>query len=272
MALRDFYLEGKVAIVTGAGRGIGRAIALALAEAGATVAVAARSRQEIEETAQKVRHQGGRALAIPTDVTRASEVERLVAQTVAEWGRIDVLVNNAGMDIPKPLAPLPDLRTRLSQLLPGFDQGLSEEDWNKVLSTNLTSHFLCCRAVAPYLIQQRSGKIIGITSMLGFKGSSYEIPYCTSKAAVVNFTRGLALEWARYNITVNAIAPGYLHTQLSDFFWSDEKFHELGLRSIPLGRLGQPREIALLAVFLASPAANYLTGQTIIIDGGWTLG
>jgi NAD(P)-dependent dehydrogenase (short-subunit alcohol dehydrogenase family) len=272
MTLKEFNLEGKVAIVTGAGRGIGRAIALALAEAGAAVAAAARTREEIEDTAREVRRLGRKAIAVPTDVTRAEEVARLVEQTVAELGKIDILVNNAGTDIQKPLAPLPDIKTRLAQLVPGFEQGLTDADWNQVLDTNLTSHFLCCRAVAPHLIQQRSGKVIGVTSMLGVKGSPYELPYCSTKAAVIHFTRALALEWARYNINVNAIAPGYLHTRLSDFFWSDEKFREQGLRSIPLRRLGEPREIGLLAVFLASPAADYITGQTIVIDGGWTLG
>lgn len=272
MILKEFNVAGKVAIVTGAGRGIGRAIALALAEAGADVVVAARSRGEIEETAGEIRRWGRRAMAVSTDVTCSAEVGQLVAQTVAEMGKIDILVNNAGADVAKPIAPLPDARTKLSQLVPGFDQGLTDGDWDRVLDTNLTSHFFCCRAVAPHLMQQRSGKVIGITSMLGVKGSSYEIPYCSSKAAVINFTRALALEWARYSISVNAIAPGYLHTQLSDFFWSDEKFREQGLRSIPLRRLGEPREIALLAVFLASSAADYITGQTIIIDGGWTLG
>lgn len=272
MVLNDFLLTGKTAIVTGAGRGIGKAIALALAEAGANVAVAARTREEIEETAQEVLRLGRRAVAVPADVTRAEEVGALVERTMARLGRIDILINNAGADVLKPLAPLPDVKTRLSRLIPGFDQGLTEEDWNRVIDINLTSHFLCCRAVAPYLIQQRSGKVIGITSMLGVKGSPYETPYCTTKAAVINFTRALALEWSRYNINVNAIAPGYLHTQLSDFFWSDEKLREHGLRSIPLRRLAEPRELGLLAVFLSSPAADYITGQTLIIDGGWTLG
>jgi NAD(P)-dependent dehydrogenase (short-subunit alcohol dehydrogenase family) len=268
MALQEFNLSGKVAIVTGAGRGIGKGIALALAEAGADIVAAARTQEQLEQTAAEVRHWGRKCLPLRTDVTRAEEVERMAERTLAEFGRVDILVNNAGTLVMKPLAPLVDFQTRLSQVVPGFDPPMSQEDWQRQMDTNLTSIFLCLRAVVPQMMKQRKGKIINISSMEAVKGFSYHSAYSASKGAISALTRSLALEWARYNINVNAIGPGYVPTALTEFGHQDEKLREQMLRSIPLRRFASVRDIGLLAVYLASAASDYITGQTIYIDGG----
>lgn len=269
MVLKEFGLGGKVAIVTGAGRGIGKAISLALAEAGANIVAVSRTHKEIEQTATEVQQVGSLCIAISTDVTKASDVSMMVDEAVSKFSRIDILVNQAGRGGGrKPLVPLPGYNPPGAEGIPDFFEPISEGMWHQIIDTNLTSMFLCNRAVGPYMIRQKKGKIINMSSFAGAKGFPYELGYSTSKAAVSMFTRSLALEWARYNINVNAIGPGYVRTTLTERFFKDEAVRERLLHSIPLKRLCEPREVGLLAVYLSSDASNYLTGQTIYLDGG----
>ncbi|MEE9199048.1 MAG: 3-oxoacyl-ACP reductase family protein [Dehalococcoidia bacterium] len=270
MNLPEFNLEGKVAIVTGASRGIGKAIAVTLAEAGADVVASARSAGDIEKTAEEVRRLGRRGLAIATDVLKKDQIDRMVERTVKELGRVDILVNNAGVALVKPLVPIPGFAPKASNLAPEFFQPTSDEEWHNVLDSNLTSTFLCTRAVAPHMLEQKWGRIINIASVEGLKGVQFHSPYCTSKAAMMGLTRSLALEWARSNITVNAIAPGAFHTDMMAPEFEDERLRQRLLSGIPMRRGGELRELGLLAVYLASEASAYMTGQTISLDGGLT--
>jgi NAD(P)-dependent dehydrogenase (short-subunit alcohol dehydrogenase family) len=250
--LDKFKLDGKVAIVTGGGRGIGEAIAIALAEAGADVAVCARTDKQIKEVAGKIEKIGRRALAIPTDVRKWEQVQNMADKTVAELGRVDILVNNAGILGYAWLLDTP------------------EKTWHDIIDTNLTSVFLCTKAVGKYLIKQKSGKVINVASAAGVAGSPRQAPYHASKAGIILFTKALALEWNRYNINVNTIAPGFFITDMTKPITFDKKFYEKFLEKIPLRRLGNPEEIGPLAVYLASDASSYMTGETIVIDGGVT--
>jgi len=255
MISTEFSVDGKVAIVTGAGRGIGKAISLALARAGADIVAAARTKEEIEETCREVKDLGRQSLAIPTDVTKADQVEGMVEKVVGHFKRIDILVNNAGAVTCKAIVSLDGSR-------------LTEEEWHKVIDTNLTSAFLCCRAVGPHMFKQKKGKVINISSNNAQKGNTEIISYNTSKAALSMFTRCLALEWAPFKINVNAIGPGDFYTKLSAWHHDDPKLREKMMAHIPLGRVGDVGEVGLLAVYLASPASDFITGQTIFIDGG----
>jgi 3-oxoacyl-[acyl-carrier protein] reductase len=241
-------LDGRVAIVTGAGSGIGRGIAEALAGEGGAVALADRNLAGAEEVANGIAARGGRALAIEVDVADESGVARMVERTLADLGGIDVLVNNAGIDTISTLVDMP-----LAM-------------WQEMLDTNLTGVFLCTRAVLPTMIEQRSGRIINIGSQLGLKGAERMVHYCAAKAGVHGFTRALAYEVAQYNINVNAIAPGPIHTPLLETVpqdWLDKKRSE-----IPLARFGRVEEIAPTAVLLASDGGSYYTGATLNVSGG----
>lgn len=269
MIANEYRVDGKVAIVTGGGRGIGKAIALVLAEAGADVAVAARSREQIEQTAEEIRKLQRRALAIPTDVSNEEQVKELVDKVISEFSKIDILCNSAGILLFKPVAVLPGVK------LPGWesagddwDKPQTLEDWDKVLDTNLTSAFLLAQAVGPHMIKQRKGKVINISSNGAEQGISYNSAYNVSKAGVSAFTRCLASEWGPFNINVNAIAPGLTNTVMIKPLITDPKMMKDKLEKTPLGRLGEPREVALLALFLASSASNFITGQIFTIDGG----
>jgi NAD(P)-dependent dehydrogenase (short-subunit alcohol dehydrogenase family) len=266
--LEEFSLKGKVAIVTGAGRGIGKAIALTLAEAGADITVAARTVEQIERTAEEIRKMGRRTLAVPTDVTKREQVASVVEQTVSLFGRIDILVNNAGVPILKPISFVPGLKLEGWQTADSWDTPLTEEEWHRVLNTNLTSAFLFAQAVGPYMLRQKKGKIINTSSNSADLAPPYFSAYCVSKAGLSMFTRCLATEWASYNICVNAIGPGSVLTELSAPVLDDPERREFILRAIPMGRMGETREVALLVVFLASEASNWVTGQTFYIDGG----
>jgi NAD(P)-dependent dehydrogenase (short-subunit alcohol dehydrogenase family) len=265
--LKEYSLEGKVAIVTGAGRGIGKGIALALAEACADIVAVARTEQEINEVAKEIREMGRKSLSNPTDITKEDQVQKMVERTISKFGKIDILVNNAAaIAAVMPLVPLPHLGN-------SFPNVMSEEGWRSDFDVDLIGTFLCTRAVGPYLIQQKSGKIINITSTHAIVGFDYNAAYCASKAAKMRFTQTLAKEWARYNINVNAIGPGLVHTPMTDeYVFSKEKIRERHLSHIPLRRAGTPRDIGLLAVYLASDASNWMTGQSLYIDGGLTIG
>jgi len=266
--LKEYSLEGKAAIVTGAGRGIGKGIALTLAEAGADVTVAARTVEQIEGTAEEIRKLGRRALVVPTDVIKKDQVENIVEQTVSEFGKIDILVNNAGIPILKPISYVSGMKLEGWQTADSWDTPLSEEEWHLVLNTNLTSAFLFAQAVGPHMLRQQKGKIINTSSNSADLAPPYFSAYCVSKAGLSMFTRCLATEWAQYNICVNAIGPGSVLTELSAPVLSDPERKKVILERIPLGRVGETREIGLLVVYLASEASNWVTGQTFYIDGG----
>ena len=248
-----FSLAGRVALVTGASRGIGRAIAVALAAAGAAVACAARSRDQVDAAAAEIMAAGGRARALRLDVTRAEQIVAGVEEIAGALGPIDVLVNNAGIAMEKKTTEVTD------------------EDWDAVLATNLTSMFRCARAVAPGMMRLARGKIINVGSMYGIIGVPRYAAYCASKAAVDGLTRSLAAEWARHGIQVNCLAPGYMNTDISRAALADEKTRALFLSKVPARRIGEPEEVGALAVYLASPASDFMTGQTVYLDGGQTM-
>jgi NAD(P)-dependent dehydrogenase (short-subunit alcohol dehydrogenase family) len=246
-------LSGKVAVVTGASRGLGRAIAVALAEAGADVSVAARTKTDLEETAHQAGRHGVRTLALATDVASYPAVERLMAQTARALGGLDIVVNNAGIARVTPLAEAP------------------LEDWQAILDVNLSGVFYGCRAAAPHLIRQRAGKVINLASVLAAVALPGYTMYAATKGAVISLTRTLAVEWARHNIQVNAIAPGWFVTDMNEAAFADPAIHERLTRDIPARRTGRPEEIGPLAVYLASPGSEFMTGQTIFLDGGQTV-
>lgn len=268
MPLKEFDLEDKIAVVIGGGRGIGRAIALALAEAGADVVVAARTLREVEQTASQVKNLGKKGVAVQADATKSTEIDKVVAAAISESGKIDILVNSAGAGVRKPIVPLPGYNPGWAKKQEDFLKPTSEELWHQSIDSNLTSIFLATRAVGPYMIKQGKGKVVNISSMTGAKGFTNQVIYCTTKAGVIMYTRSLALEWARYKINVNCVAPGYVSTEMTTVFFEDKSISEKLINSVPLGRLCQPREVGLLAVYLASEASDYLTGQTIYLDGG----
>ncbi len=247
-------LRGKVALVTGAGRDIGREIALVLGREGAAVAVNyATSKNEAEATAAEIRAAGGRALAVEADVTDYAAVRRMVERVGSELGPIDVLVNNAGITFQRKTLELTD------------------EEWERMLATNLTSMFRLARAIAPSMIARGGGRIINIGSMWGRMGVAQFAAYCVSKAGVDALTRCLAVEWARHGIRVNCVAPGYIRTDFQTEVMADERIRSLIFSKIPLRRLGEPEEVGALVVYLASPASEFMTGQTIYLDGGQTI-
>ena len=247
-------LAGRVAVVTGASRGLGRAIALALAEAGADVALAARAKRDLEDTGALVQRAGRRALVAPTDVARYAEVEALMGRAVRELGRLDIVVNNAGVAKVAPLAEM------------------TPDDWRFMVDANLTGVFNGCRAAAPHLIAQKSGKVINVASVLGQVGLPGYTIYAATKGGVIALTRALGVEWARHGIQVNAIAPGWFATDMTDPAFSDPRINERLTRDIPMRRIGRPEEIGPLAVYLASQASAFMTGQTIFLDGGHSAG
>jgi 2-deoxy-D-gluconate 3-dehydrogenase len=239
-----------VAVVTGASRGLGRALALALAEAGARVALAGRSKPDLEETARRIEAAGGGALVVPTDVTRYAEVEALMDRAARELGGLDIVVNNAGIAGVKPLAEA------------------TAEDWRAIVDVNLTGVFNGCRAAAPHLIARGAGKVVNLASVLGAVGLPGYALYGATKGGVIALTRTLGVEWARHNVQVNAIAPGWFVTDMNAAAFGDPRINERLTRDIPMRRTGRPEEIGPLAVFLASAGSDFMTGQTIFLDGG----
>jgi NAD(P)-dependent dehydrogenase (short-subunit alcohol dehydrogenase family) len=245
-------LNGKVAVVTGAGRGIGKAIAIALAEAGADVVLAARTAAQLEKTADEIRSKGCQGLPVPTDVTRKEAVDRLMSTAIDQLGGLHILVNNAAIMSPASL----------------MEQ--TEDDWDKVMAVNLKAYFLCAQAAGRYMIEQKYGKIINMASTGGVIAGPKNASYHSSKAAIIHFTRAVAIEWIKYNINVNAVGPGVVDTELVDQFLQKGS-RESMLKGVPIKRFADPAEIANLVVFLASNLAGYIVGEHVIIDGGLTI-
>lgn len=245
----SFDLSGKAALVTGANTGIGQAIAVALAKAGAEVAVAGRS--ELTETLELIAATGRKALDIKADLSSTEPVQRVVDEALAGLGRVDVLVNNAGI-------------IRRADLL-----DFGEEDWDAVMDTNLKALFFLSQAVARHMVQRGSGKIINIASLLTFQGGIRVPSYAAAKSGVGGVTKAMANELAAKGVQVNAIAPGYITTNNTAALQADETRNRQILERIPTGRWGRPEDIAGAAVFLASPASDYVTGQVLAVDGGW---
>jgi len=246
-------LEGKTALVTGASRGIGRAIAIALAEAGADVAVNyAGSEQAAEEVVRHIESLGRSAIKVQADVSSSSQVEQMVGQVLERFGKLDILVNNAGI-------------TRDNLIM-----RMKEEEFDQVINTNLKGVFNCIKAVTRPMMKQRSGKIINISSVVGALGNAGQANYAAAKAGVIGLTKAAARELASRGITVNAVAPGFIVTDMTDKL-PEETRRQL-LAQIPLARFGQTEEIARVVCFLASDGAAYMTGQTLFVDGGMYMG
>jgi dehydrogenase/reductase SDR family protein 4 len=245
MALPDFTLDGKVALVTGAKRGIGKAIALTFAEAGANVVVCGRTLPDLDSVADEIRALGRNSLAVKTDVTVKSEVQSLVDRTVKEFGTIDILVNNAVVYAAGPLVEL------------------SEEDWDNTLGIGLKGYYLCSQAVAPVMMEKRQGSIINMSSTAGIRPTGRQGAYSVIKAGGIMMTKLLAAELAEYNIRVNALAPTVVKTERTN-----EELLKGFVTQLPLGRLTEASELAAAALFLASDASSYVSGHTLIVDGG----
>ena len=247
-----FDLHGQVALVTGAARGIGHACALALAHAGADVALGLRDANSAAELAAEIESMGRRTLRLQMDVTSLEEICTAVDTAVKHFGRLDILVNNTGLG-PSNLA-----------------ENVREEDFDFTLAVNLKGTFFVSQEVGKVMIKQKYGRIINLSSQAGFVALPTESVYCMTKAAINHLTKCLAVEWAQHNITVNAVAPTFINTPGTANALGDPAFRAEVLSQIPLGRIGEPMEVAGAIVFLASPAASLITGDTLLIDGGWT--
>ena len=250
-------LTNKIAIITGARRGMGKTHAITLAKAGVKVVVADISEEDCQKVVDEIKEQGGQALSIKCDVTKKEEVEEMVRKTVEEFGKVDILVNNAGICQFKPFLEL------------------TEEEWDRTLDINLKGYFLCAQAAAKEMVKQKSGVIVNITSVamgqVGI-GMATIAHYCASKGGIVAMTEALAVELAPYNIRVNAVAPGMIETPMIDPVKQDPKQMEAMLTRVPMGRAGKPEEVSNLVLFLASEESSYMTGSTIVVDGGWLAG
>ncbi|MGA2958861.1 MAG: glucose 1-dehydrogenase [Thermodesulfobacteriota bacterium] len=252
MKFPDFDLTGKVAMVTGAGRGIGYHIALALAKYGADLVVCSRTVSELEKVGKEIEKLGRRVLIKRIDVRRIPEVHSLVEDAVKAFDHIDILVNNAGINIPQ------------------WAVDVTEEAWDNIMDINLKGLFFVAQAVGKVMIQQKKGKIINVSSQAGSVGLLRRAAYCTSKGGVNLLTKVLAIEWAPHNIKVNAIAPTFIETPMTQPMFQDKSFRDYVLGNISLGRLGKPEDVVGAVIYLASEASDLVTGHVLLIDGGWT--
>jgi len=251
MSIANFSLDGKVALVAGGSRGIGRASALAFAEAGADVVVSSRKLAELEQVAEEIRATGRKGIAIASHIAKADESKALVEQVKAEFGRIDILFNNAGTN-------------------PFYGPIIDAEEWawDTTMNVNLKGPFLLGQMVARVMREQGGGSIINTASIGGLRPGTNQGIYSITKAALIMLTRVMSREWGQYNIRVNAIAPGVIKTRLAEALWKDPEAGDAAANRTSLGRLGEPEDVATAVLYLASDAASYVTGETIIIDGG----
>lgn len=250
----DFDLTGRVALVTGSTKGIGYGLALGLAKRGADLVVTSRTQRDCETTVETIRKLGRRAVAKSCDVTNWQSVEELSETVLKEFGKIDILVNNAGTAITKPA------------------EQLTEQDWVRVLNVDLKGVFFCSVIFGKQMIAQKSGKIVNIASILGMVGDRQVLPYCVAKGGVIQMTKALALEWAKYNIQVNALCPGYIRTPMNEAdIIGNERIYKHIISKTPMRRLGKTEELVGALLFLASDASSFMTGQNLVIDGGWTV-
>jgi 2-dehydro-3-deoxy-D-gluconate 5-dehydrogenase len=249
--MKLFSLENKVAVITGGNRGLGRAIAFALAGAGADIVIVGRDEQKNQQVVSEIQGKGRRALSLSTDLMDIAAIGDMVGKVVEEFGKLDILVNNAGVS---------HTQSALE---------ISEKDWDKVMDLNVKSLFFCCQAAGRVMKEQGFGKIINLASVAGAVGDLGISPYTASKAAVINLTRSLALEWVRLGIQVNAIGPAYIETDMNSEALSNPKVRGKIIGKTPMQRLGEPDELAGAVILLASESSSYITGQTIFVDGGW---
>jgi len=251
--MKSDSLEGKVALVTGAAKGIGKACALALAEAGANVILGLRDGSSGEEVVEQIRRSGREALPVQMDIAKTHEIDEAVKAGMSHFKHIDILVNNAGIGAPNPV------------------ENVTEKDFDETLNVNLKGTFFTAQAVGREMIKQKYGRIINISSQAGFVALEAESVYCMTKAAIAHLTKCLALEWAKYGITVNAVAPTFIKTPGTRKWLDNGSFRDSVIRRIPLGKVGDPMDVAGPVVFLASQEASLITGATLMIDGGWTI-
>lgn len=249
----SFDLTGQVALVTASAKGIGKACALALAEAGADIILGLRKKDSAGALVKQIQKLGREVLPVQMDMTQMQEIREAVQAGVQHFNRIDILVNNAGIGSPNPA------------------EHVTEKDFDETLAVNLKGTFFTAQAVGKVMIKQRRGRIINISSQAGFVALHTESVYCMTKAAISHLTKCLALEWARYNITVNAVAPTFIETPGTKKWLDNRSFRASVQKRIPLGRIGNPVEVAGPVLFLASPAASLITGETLMVDGGWTI-
>jgi 2-dehydro-3-deoxy-D-gluconate 5-dehydrogenase len=250
--MKLFDLTGRVALVTGGNGGIGRSIALGFAQAGASVAILGRNAAKNEKVMEELQKIGAHAIAMEADITKRAQIEPSVARVVKELGSVDILVNNAGIGLIKPSLEIP------------------VEEWDRVLAINLTACFLMSQAAGRLMAKRKMGKIINISSIYGLFGNAVAPSYSATKGALINLTKSMAIELAPVNVQVNAIVPGYFHTELTDQF-RDQPFYNELIRRVPAGRWGEPEELAGAAIFLASRASDFMTGASLVVDGGFSI-
>ncbi len=254
MSSNLFNLEGKVAVVTGGSKGFGKAIALGLADAGADIVVASRTQSALDEVADEIRAKGRKALAVATDTSDIAAVRNLGEKTIEAFGKIDILINNAGQGTTTPFL------------------NITEEDWDRIMNINLKGYMFCSQVIGKYMFKAKYGRIINISSAMGSYPLPYMAHYAASKGAINAFTKSLAQEWATRGVTVNAIAPSYFATDINETAMEDEATTKLIMSKTPLNRWGKVEELVGLVVYLSSDASSFMTGTVVPLDGGWSAG